>query len=84
MPEKFVCHIYHIYMQFSLLSSSDIKMVPQYCSYGSAGVPAVPATIFMSGGDIFRWRRAGQRTEPTSTLSWAVIWSVLVGIYLDT
>ena len=24
-------------------------MVPQYCSYGSAGVPAVPATIFMSG-----------------------------------
>ena len=35
-------------MQFSLLNSSDIKMVPQYCSYGSAGVPAVPATIFMS------------------------------------
>ena len=24
-------------------------MVPQFCSYGSAGVPAVPATIFMSG-----------------------------------
>ena len=23
-------------------------MVPQYCSYGSAGAPAVPATIFMS------------------------------------
>ena len=23
-------------------------MVPQYYSYGSAGVPAVPATIFMS------------------------------------
>ena len=35
-------------MQFSLLNSSDIKMVPQYCSYGSTGVPAVPATIFMS------------------------------------
>ena len=35
-------------MQFSLLNSSDIKMVPQYCSYGSAGVPAVPATIFLS------------------------------------
>ena len=42
------CHIIHIYTQFSLLNSSDIKMVPQYCSYGSAGVPAVPATIFMS------------------------------------
>ena len=24
-------------------------MVPQYWSYGSAGVPAVPAIIFMSG-----------------------------------
>ena len=36
-------------MLFSLLNSSDIKMVPQYWSYGSAGVPAVPATIFMSG-----------------------------------
>ena len=24
-------------------------MVPQYYSYGSAGMPAVPATIFMSG-----------------------------------
>ena len=35
-------------MQFSLLNSSDIKMVPQYCSYGSAGMPAMPATIFMS------------------------------------
>ena len=23
-------------------------MVPQYCSYGSAGMRAVPATIFMS------------------------------------
>ena len=23
-------------------------MAPQYCSYGSAGMPAVPATIFMS------------------------------------
>ena len=32
----------------SLLNSSDIKMVPQCCSYGSTGVPAVPATIFMS------------------------------------
>ena len=31
-----------------MLNSSDIKMVPQYCSYGSAGVPAVYATIFMS------------------------------------
>ena len=27
---------------------SDNKMVPQYCSYGSAGMPAVPVTIFMS------------------------------------
>ena len=35
-------------MQFSLFNSSDIKMVPQYGSYGSAGVPAVPATIFIS------------------------------------
>ena len=35
-------------MGFSLLNSSDIKMVPQYCSYGSKDVPAVPATIFMS------------------------------------
>ena len=35
-------------MQFSSLKSSVIKMVPQYCSYGFAGVPAVPATIFMS------------------------------------
>ena len=26
-------------------------MVPQYCSYGSAGMPAVPATIFMSARD---------------------------------
>ena len=42
------CYIDHIYMQFSLLNSSDINMVPQYCSYGSAGVPAVPATILMS------------------------------------
>ena len=39
---------FYIYMQFSLSNSSDIKMVPQYCSFGSAGVPAVPATIFMS------------------------------------
>ena len=31
------------------LNSSDIKMVPQYCYHGSAGVPAVPATISMSG-----------------------------------
>ena len=42
------CYNYYIYMQFSLLNSSDIKMVPQYGSFGSAGVPAVPATIFMS------------------------------------
>ena len=41
-------YIDHIYMQFSVLNLSDIKMVPQYCSNGSAGVPAVPATIFMS------------------------------------
>ena len=46
------CYIDHIYMQFSLLNSSDIKMVPQYCSYGSTGVPAVPATIFMSETEI--------------------------------
>ena len=42
------CYIDHIYVQFSLLNSSDNKKIPQYCSYGSAGVPAVPATIFMS------------------------------------
>ena len=42
------CYIDHIYMQFSFLNSSDIKMVPQYFSYGSAGVPAVPATFYMS------------------------------------
>ena len=35
-------------MQFSLLNSSDIKTVPQYCSYSSAGVHALPATISMS------------------------------------
>ena len=45
------CHIDHIYLPFSLLNSSDIKMVPQYCSDGSAGVPAVHATIFMSALD---------------------------------
>ena len=45
---KHFSYNYHIYMQFSLLNSSDIKMVPQYCFYGSAGMPAVPATIFMS------------------------------------
>ena len=45
------CYNDHIYMQFSLVNSSDIKMVPQNCSYGSAGVPAVPATISMSVGN---------------------------------
>ena len=30
------CYNDHIYMQFSLLNSSNIKMVSQYCSYGSA------------------------------------------------
>ena len=35
-------------MQCSLLNSLGIKMVPQYASYGSAGVPVVLATIFMS------------------------------------
>ena len=39
-------------MQFSLLNSSDIKMVPQYCSYGSPGMPVVPETIFMSGPNL--------------------------------
>ena len=34
-------------MQLSLLNSSDIKMVPQYFSYGSAGMPVVPVTISM-------------------------------------
>ena len=33
---------------FSLLNLSDIQNVPQYCSYGSAGVPVVPTIIFMS------------------------------------
>ena len=32
----------------SLLNSSDIKMVPQCCSYGSTGMPALPAPIAMS------------------------------------
>ena len=49
-------------MQFSLLNSSDIKMVPQYCSYGSAGVPAVPATIFMSG------RNRGNPIHPSTVM----------------
>ena len=31
-----------------MLNLSNIKMIPQYCSYGSAGVPAMPATISMS------------------------------------
>ena len=42
------CYVDHVYVQFSLINSSDIKVVTQYCSYGSAGVPAVPATISMS------------------------------------
>ena len=42
------CYNDHIYMHFSLLNYSEIKMVPQYCFYSSAGVPAIPATIFMS------------------------------------
>ena len=30
------------------LSSLNMKILPQHCSYGSAGVPAVPATISIS------------------------------------
>ena len=46
-----VSHFYYIddvYVLISLWNSSDLMMVPQYCSFGSAGMPAVPATIFMS------------------------------------
>ena len=43
-------YVEHIYVQMTLLNSSDIKMVPKYGSYGSAGVTAVSATIFMSAG----------------------------------
>ena len=42
-----ICYVDHIYVQFSMLNLSNIKMIPQYCSYGSAGVPAMPATISM-------------------------------------
>ena len=42
------CYVDHVFVKFSLVNLSDIKVVPQYCSYGSAGVPAVPATISMS------------------------------------
>ena len=38
-------YIDHIYIQFSLLNSSDIKIVPQYCSYGT---PDMPVTFFMT------------------------------------
>ena len=31
-----------------MLNLSNIKMIPQYFSYGSAGVPAMPATISTS------------------------------------
>ena len=44
---SYFCYFDHNCLQFSLLNSSDNKMVPQYCSYGSAGVPLVPTTIFM-------------------------------------
>ena len=30
-------------------------MVPQYCSHGYAGMPAVPATIFISGETLGYW-----------------------------
>ena len=40
-------YVEHIYIQMTLLNSSDIKMVPKYGSYG---VTAVSATIFMSAG----------------------------------
>ena len=39
-------------MRISLWNSSDLMMVPQYCSFGSAGMPAVPVTIFMSDCEV--------------------------------
>ena len=53
------CHVDHIFVYFSLLNSSDIKMVPQYCLYG---FPGMPATIFVSDtASIFFWILRGNK-----------------------
>ena len=43
-----IADVDQVYVQFSYQNSSDIKMAPQYSSHGSAGVLAVPSTIFTS------------------------------------
>ena len=43
---------YFILIMFMLLNSSDIKMIPHYCLYGSTGVPAIPGTISLSGKNV--------------------------------
>ena len=57
-------------MHFSLLNSLDIKMVPQHCSYGSAGVPAVPVTIFMSVNSLKDIQKGPMNNEPNQGVRW--------------
>ena len=55
-------------MQFSLLNSSDIKMVPQYFSYGSAGMPVVPVTISMFAARRLKYQESVLHTHPQTVL----------------